>query len=86
MPHLALSSEFARAVVSVVSCVQAVSAAAALVEGSLEDGLKKFLNKYIVKKELSDEVQGVPVNHVFAVAQEVHQVFFVRSWACWTPS
>lgn len=46
---------------SVLKCLvdldQAVSAAAALVEGSLEDGLKKFLNKYIVKKELSDEVQ-----------------------------
>lgn len=40
------------------SCVQAVSAAAAMVEGSLEDNLSKFLKKNIVKKELTDDVRA----------------------------
>ena len=35
---------------------EAVAAATALVEGSLHKGLKKFLSKYVVKKDLSDEL------------------------------
>jgi hypothetical protein len=38
-------------------CVQAVSAASAIVEGTLDDALSKFLKKNIVKKELKDEVR-----------------------------
>jgi hypothetical protein len=39
-----------------------VNAASAIVEGTLDDSLAKFLKKNIVKKELKDEVRccGVP--------------------------
>jgi hypothetical protein len=36
--------------------LQAVSAATAIVEGTLDNSLEKFLKKNIVKKELKDEV------------------------------
>jgi hypothetical protein len=40
--------------------LQAVNAASAIVEGTLDDGLAKFLKKNIVKKELKDEVGARP--------------------------
>jgi hypothetical protein len=63
---------------------QAVSAAAAMVEGSLEDNLSKFLKKNIIKKELTDDVRAIFSLRSFCnpelFAQASHD-FAVCSWA-----
>lgn len=38
------------------SCLQALAAASAMVEGKMGDDMKKFLKKHIIKKELTDEL------------------------------
>lgn len=50
-----------------------MSAAAALVESTLEDNLKKFLNKNIVKKELTDDVSSafIPLCSTCALSSRV---------------